>query len=53
VYQGRLEDSNAGAAEGAIRLVGIMRQFEMLQRAAKIGAEMDQQSVQQVAKVGS
>jgi flagellar basal-body rod protein FlgF len=53
VYQGRLEDSNAGAAEGAIRLVGIMRQFEMLQRAAKIGAEMDRQSVEQVAKVSS
>jgi len=51
VYQGRLEDSNAGGAEGAIRLVGIMRQFEMLQRAAKIGADMDRQSVEQVAKV--
>jgi flagellar basal body rod protein FlgG len=53
VYQGRLEDSNAGPAEGAIRLVGILRQFEMLQRAAKIGAEMDRQSVEQVAKVSS
>jgi flagellar basal-body rod protein FlgF len=53
VYQGRLEDSNAGGAEGAIRLVGIMRQFEMLQRAAKIGADMDRQSVEQVAKVTS
>ncbi len=53
VYQGRLEDSNAGAAEGAIRLVGIMRQFEILQRAAKIGADMDRQAVEQVAKVTS
>ena len=53
VYQGRLEDSNAGGAEGAIRLVGVMRQFEMLQRAAKIGAEMDRQAVEQVAKVTS
>jgi flagellar basal-body rod protein FlgF len=53
IYQGRLEDSNAGAAEGAIRLVGIMRQFEMLQRAAKIGADMDRQAVEQVAKVTS
>jgi flagellar basal body rod protein FlgG len=53
VYQGRLEDSNAGAAEGAIRLVGIMRQFEMLQRAAKIGSEMDRQAVEQVAKITS
>jgi len=53
VYQGKLEDSNAGPAEGAIRLVGIMRQFEMLQRAAKIGADMDRQAVEQVAKVTS
>ena len=53
VYQGRLEESNAGAAEGAIRLVGIMRQFEMLQRAAKIGADMDRQAVEQVAKVST
>jgi hypothetical protein len=30
-----------------------MRQFEMLQRAAKIGADMDRQSVEQVAKVTS
>jgi flagellar basal body rod protein FlgG len=53
VQQGRLEDSNAGAAEGAIRLVGVMRQFEMLERAAKIGAEMDRQAIEQVAKVTS
>jgi flagellar basal body rod protein FlgG len=53
LYQGRLEDSNAGGAEGAIRLVGIMRQFEMLQRAAKLGADMDRQAVEQVAKVTS
>ncbi len=53
VYQGRLEESNAGGAEGAVRLVGIMRQFEMLQRAAKIGADMDRQAIEQVAKVSS
>ena len=53
LYQGRLEDSNAGPAEGAIRLVGIMRQFDMLQRAAKIGSEMDRQAIEQVARVTS
>lgn len=53
IYQGRLEDSNSGTAEGAIKLVGVMRQFEMLQRAAKIGAEMDRQAVEQVAKITS
>jgi hypothetical protein len=30
-----------------------MRQFDMLQRAAKIGSEMDRQAIEQVAKVTS
>jgi flagellar basal body rod protein FlgG len=53
VEQGRLEASNTGSAEAAVRLVSVMRQFEMLQKAVSIGAEMNQQAVQQVARVGS
>jgi flagellar basal body rod protein FlgG len=53
VEQGKLEDSNAGAAEGAVRLVGVMRQFEMLQKAAQIGNDMGKQAIEQVARVGS
>ncbi len=53
VRQGMLEQSNVPASDQAVRLVSIMRQFEMLQRAAKIESEMDQQAVQQVAKVTS
>jgi flagellar basal-body rod protein FlgG len=53
VEQGKLEDSNTGAAEAAVRLVGVMRQFEMLQKAVSLAYEMNQQAVQQVAKVGS
>jgi flagellar basal-body rod protein FlgG len=53
VEQGKLEDSNAGSAEGAVRLVGIMRQFEMLQKAAQIGNDMGKQAIEQVARVGS
>jgi hypothetical protein len=30
-----------------------MRQFEMLQKAVSLAGEMNQQAVQQVAKVGS
>jgi len=52
VGQGRLEDSNAGAAEGAVRLVGVMRQFEMMQKAVSIGNDMNKQAIEQVAKVG-
>jgi flagellar basal-body rod protein FlgG len=51
VEQGKLEASNSGAAESAIRLVSIMRQFEMLQKAASMGADMDKQAIEQVAKI--
>ena len=53
VTQGQLEASNAGSAESAVRLIGIMRQFEMLQKAVSLGMEMNQKAIQDVAKVGS
>ena len=53
VERGKLESSNTGPAESAIRLVNIMRQFEMLQKAASIGNDMSKQAIEQVAKVGS
>jgi flagellar basal-body rod protein FlgF len=53
VEQGKLESSNTGAAESAVRLVNIMRQFEMLQKAIMIGNDMSKQAIEQVAKVGS
>jgi flagellar basal-body rod protein FlgF len=53
VLQGKLEGSNVGTAEAAVRLVAIMRQFEMLQKAISLGTEMNSQSIQEVARVGS
>jgi flagellar basal-body rod protein FlgF len=53
IAQGRLETSNTGVSESAVRLVSVMRQFEMLQKAAGLASEMNRQAVQQVAKVGS
>jgi flagellar basal body rod protein FlgG len=53
VEQGKLESSNTGTAESAVRLVSIMRQFEMLQKAVLIGNDMSKQAIEQVAKVGS
>ena len=53
VEQGALEDSNVGTAESAIRIVGVMRQFEMLQKAVSIGAEMNRKAVEEVARVGA
>jgi flagellar basal body rod protein FlgG len=53
VEQGKLETSNTGTAESSVRLIGIMRQFEMLQKAVLIGNDMSKQAIEQVAKVGS
>lgn len=53
VEQGKLEGSNTGTAESAVRLVSIMRQFEMLQKAVMIDNDMSKQAIEQVAKVGS
>jgi flagellar basal-body rod protein FlgF len=53
VEQGKLEASNSGTAESAVRLVSIMRQFEMLQKAASLGSDMNKQAIEQVAHVGS
>jgi len=52
VQQGSLEESNSGASESAVRLVGILRQFEMLQKAMTLGSDMSKQAIEQVAKVG-
>ncbi len=53
VYQGKIENSNAQPAEAAARMVSLLRHFEMLQRAIKLGSDMNQQSIQEVARVGS
>ncbi len=52
VVQGKVEMSNVPGAEAAVKLVGVMRQFEMLQRAVRLASDMNRQAVEQVAKVG-
>lgn len=53
IHQGKLESSNVGSAEAAVRLISVMRQFEMLSKAVTIGADMDKQALQEVARVSS
>ncbi len=53
VQQGKLENSNVGAAESAVRLVAVMREFEMLQKAATLGSQMNRETVEEVARVAS
>jgi flagellar basal-body rod protein FlgF len=51
LQQGNLEASNTGSAEAAVRLVSVLRQFEMLQKAVTIGADMNKRAIEEVAKV--
>ncbi len=53
IIQGQLEGANAQPAESAVRLVNILRQFESLQKAMNIGADMNRRAVEEVAKVTS
>ncbi len=51
VEQGKLESSNVAAPESAVRLISLMRQFEMLQKAISMDGDMGRQAIEQVAKV--
>jgi flagellar basal-body rod protein FlgF len=53
VHQRSLESANVPAGEAAVKLVSVMRQFEMMQRAITLGNDMNRLSIDEVAKVGS
>jgi len=53
VGQGKIENSNVAPAESAVRLVDLMRQYEMLQKAVSVAADMNKQAINQVAHVGA
>ncbi len=51
VHQGKVEASNANAAHGAVRLVGVLRQFEMMRKSVTLADDMDRKAIEEVAKV--
>lgn len=51
VRQGMMEGSNFSVPESAVRLVGVLRQFEALQKALQLGGEMGRKAVEEVARV--
>ncbi len=53
IEQGKVEAANVAVPEAAMRLVGVMRQFEMLQKAVTLDSEMDRSGIQEVARVTS
>lgn len=53
VHQGKIESANVTAAESAVRLVGILRQFEMMQKAITLTGDMNRKAIEEVARVSS
>lgn len=53
IEQGKIEGSNVPVAQAAMRLVDVMRQFEMLQKAIGVSSDMDTKTIQEVARVGA
>jgi flagellar basal body rod protein FlgG len=51
VVQGQQEQSNVSASDSTMRLVNVMRQFEMMQRALNIGSQMNKEAIQDVARI--
>jgi flagellar basal body rod protein FlgG len=51
VKQGYVEQTNARATDSAVRLVELGRQFESLQKAAQMAADMNRQSCEDVGRV--
>jgi flagellar basal-body rod protein FlgF len=51
VFQGKLEASNVSASHGAVRIVGLSRQFEMMQKAISLSNDMGKKAIEEVAKV--
>lgn len=50
VHQGKVETSNVGPAEAAVRLVSVLRQFEALQKALQMNSEMGKRAIEEVAR---
>ncbi len=51
VHQGRIEASNVSASQAAVRLVSVLRQFEMMQKAVTISGDMSHKAIEEVARV--
>lgn len=51
VHQGQVENSNVNTPGSAVQLVGVMRQFEMLQKAITLSVDMDRKGISEVARI--
>jgi flagellar basal body rod protein FlgG len=51
VHQGQIENSNVNTPGSAVQLVGVMRQFEMLQKAITVSMTMNKNGIEEVARI--
>jgi flagellar basal body rod protein FlgG len=51
IRQGHLESSNFSSSEASVKLIGVLRQFESLQKAMQLSGEMGRKAVEDVARV--
>ena len=51
VQQGKIENSNVSAAQGAVRLINVMRQFEIMQKAVSLSNDMSRKAIEEVARI--
>lgn len=51
VHQGQIENSNVNTPAAVVQLVGVMRQFEMLQKAITLSLDMDRKGIDEVARI--
>ncbi len=51
VHQASAETSNAQPAESSARMISLLRHFEMLQHAIKVGNDMNRHAIEEVARV--
>lgn len=51
VHQGQIESSNVNTPAAAVQLVGVLRQFDMLQRAITLASDMQKSGIDEVARI--
>jgi|SRR5579872_1440088 len=51
VHQGQIENSNVNTPAAAVQLVGVLRQFDMLQKAITMSTDMGKKGIDEVARI--
>ena len=53
IVQGSVEGSNVSVVDASVRMISVMRQFEALQKALTMNADMNRKTLEEVARVNA